>query len=234
MSLIANDMKIMRNRWMGRFGLPVIMATFLASCAGVSQEQLANMATVEVASGFSMHSVDSQVKLFTDSVNVEPGVHVFEMTMNCYNNNCTYQAYRFMAEAGYLYRLMPDRTVLVLDRNDRYQRKLDELTPIVGIEYGNRKMALEAAEKKARFLEKARQATLERRKMNLHLVRKPGAKICRVQSEFLYIGFVEDVTEDKVQIRVAEQRIDADRSLVATNFKPAIIWDSPLNWELCE
>lgn len=224
----------MHCRTIWKFRAYALCAALLTGCAGVPPEQLAKMATVEVAAGYTLHSVDSEVKLFSDSVSVEPGTHVFEMTMTCYNNNCIHQAYRFNAVAGYLYRIMPDRTVLVLDRNDRYQRKLDELTPIGGINYGTRKQSRQVAEEMTRRQEMAREAVLERRRQNLPLVRKLGAKICRVQTEYLYIGFVEAFNDEKIQVRVAEARINENRNLVLTNFTPSIIWDSPLNWDLCE
>ncbi len=211
-----------------------LFAALLAGCAGVSQEQLAKMATVDTASGYTIHSVDSEVKLFTDSVNVEPGVHVFEMTMHCEGNHCLHQAYRFKAEAGYLYRLMPERSILVLDRNDRFQRKLDELTPIGGIDYGTKRQLRAVAEEMTRQQLKAMDATIEHRRQNLPLVRKQGAKVCRVQGQILYVGFVEAFTDEKIQIRVADALINENRNYRMTDFTPGIVWDSPLNWDLCE
>lgn len=224
----------MRFRKIGKLCASMALVAILGGCSSISPEQLAKMATVEVADGFTMHSVDSQVKLFTDSVNVEPGLHTFEMTMHCQNNQCSHRAYRFQAEAGYLYRIMPNRSVLVLDRNDRYQRKLDELTPIGEIDYGTRQQVRQVADETTRRQEAAREYVLERRRQNLPQVRKLGARICRVQNEFLHIGFVEDITDEKIQIRVAEARFNQDRNLVLTNFQPVIIWDSPLNWDRCE
>lgn len=66
----------MHFRLIGKFGAFALFAALLTGCAGVPPEQLAKMATVEASGGHSMHSVDGEVKLFSDSVNVEPGVHV--------------------------------------------------------------------------------------------------------------------------------------------------------------
>lgn len=156
------------------------------------------------------------------------------MTIYCQNNNCSHRTYRFKAEAGFLYRLMPDRTVLVLDRNDRFQRKLDELTQIGEIDYGTRSQVRNIAQETARQLEAAQAALIEHRRQNLPQIRKQGAQICRVQNEYLYIGFVEAFNDEKIQIRVAEARINENRNLILTNFTPSVIWDSPLNWDLCE
>ncbi|HEX7455429.1 MAG TPA: hypothetical protein VF296_05235 [Gallionella sp.] len=220
----------------GRVGAGLLLVALLTGCAGIPPEQLARLSTVEVADGNTMHSVDSKVTLFTDSVNVEPGTHIFEMTTSCYNNSCIQQAYRFKAEAGYLYRLMPDRTILVLDRNDRYQRKLGELTlyGASGIDYGTSKQ-IQAFNQDVAKQQAAAQATLiERRRQYLPLMRKQGAKLCQVQGQIRYIGFVESVTDEKVQIRVVEGAFNDNNGYVLANFKPQIVWDSPLNWDLCE
>lgn len=226
----------MRSGGIWKIGASALFAALLMGCAGISSEQHARMATVEVADGHSMHSVDSEVKLFTNSVNVEPGTHVFEMTTGCYSNNCFYRTYRFKAEAGYLYRLMPGQTILVLDRNDRYQRKLGELTLYgsSGIDYGTSKQIQAFSQDVARR-QAAEQATLiERRRQNLPLMKKQGAKLCQVQGQIRYIGFVESATDEKVQIRVAEGVFNDNSGYALANFKPQIVWDSPLNWDLCE
>lgn len=226
----------MRLRGILTTGASVLFAALLTGCAGVSSEQLARMATVDVASGHTMHSVDSQMKLFTDSVNVEPGIHVFEMTMGCFNNNCIHEAYRFKAEAGFLYRLMPGRTILVLDRNDRYQRKLGELTLYggSGIDYGTSKQIQTFSQEVARQQSAAQAALIERRRQNLPQVMKQGAQVCRLQGQLLYVGFVEAFTDQKIQIRVADAVVNENRNVHLTDFIPSIVWDSPLNWDLCE
>jgi hypothetical protein len=224
----------MHFRMIGQFGALALLVALLAGCASVAPEKLAKMATVEVADGFTMHSVDSEVKLFTNSVNVEPGVHLFEMTIYCHNNNCSHRAYRFKAEAGYLYRLMPNNSILVLDRNDRFQRKLDELTPIGGIDYGTRNQVRTIAQEAARQREAAQAALIERRRQNLPQVMKQGAQVCRLQGQLLYVGFVEAFTDQKIQIRVADAVVNENRNVHLTDFTPSIVWDSPLNWDMCE
>jgi hypothetical protein len=226
----------MQSRGVWRAGASVLFATLLMGCTGVSPARLAGMATVEVADGHSMHSVDSELKLFANSVNVEPGTHVFEMTTSCYSNNCFYRTYRFKAEAGYLYRLMPDQSILVLDRNDRHQRKLGELTPYgnSGIDYGTSGQIQAFRRDVANQQAAAQAALIERRRQNLPLMTKQGAKLCQVQGQIRYVGFVETVTDDKVQIRVVEGMFNDNNGYALANFKPQIIWDSPLNWDLCE
>lgn len=220
-------------------GIVILCAIGLQGCgmlgANIPPEQMAKLATVEGASGYPLHSVDSKQILFTKSVNVEPGTHTFETIGGCFNNNCSYIPYQFNAKAGLLYRLMPNRTVVVLDRNDEYNRKLDELTPIgSGNEYANRQETSAYLQSVAIQAQQQRAALLERRRQNLPLVKRAGAKICKAQGEFLYIGFVESFTDEKVQIRVADSVINANHNYRNGNFTPSIIWDSPLNWDLCE
>lgn len=219
--------------WTAMFAWLVLL---LSGCSSISPAELAKLATVEAAGGHTLHSVDSKVTLFTDSVNVEPGEHIFEMTVGCYNNQCSYQAYRFKAEAGYLYRLMANQTVLVLDRNDRFQRKVDELTLIggSGIDYGTRNQNRQYAQEAARQAQAAYAALIERRRQNLNRVKRTGARICQVEGQLLYVGFVENFTDEKVQIRVDQARFNDNHNYVVADFKPKIVWDSPLNWDLCE
>lgn len=213
------------------------LVLLLSGCSSISPEELAKLATVEGGDGHTLASVDNKMTaLFASSVNVAPGEHTFEMTLGCYNNQCTNQTYRFNAEAGYLYRLMPNRTIFVLDRSDRYQRKVDELTPIrgSGTDYVTRNQNRQYAQEAARQAQAARAALIERRRQNLQQVRNVGARICLVEGQFRYIGFVEDFTDEKVKIRVAEERTNDAYNYVVTNFTPKIVWDSPLNWDLCE
>ena len=202
-----------------------------------SSEKMAQMATIEGADSYPLHSVDSKVMLLAMSVNVDPGMHDAEIIESCYNNNCSYIAYHFYAQAGLLYRLMPDRMIEVLDRNDRYHRKIDELKPINRggvIEYVNRDGQTDYARRVANQYQSEMAAIQERRKQQLPMVRKVGAKICQLKGQLLYIGFVESLTDDKIQIRTVDAVVNENHNAHLTSFRPSIIWDSPLNWDLCE
>lgn len=212
-------------------------ALLLPGCSSIPPEDLAKLATVESGPGQTLHSVDSNLVVFSSTANVSPGMHTIEMTESCYNNHCSYIAYRFRAQAGYLYRLMPNRTILVLDRNDQNQRKVDELTPVNQngvVEYLNREDRLGYAREVVKEAQAARAELIAKRKQNLPFVKRLGTRICQVRGEFLHVGFVEGITEDKIQIRVVEALINSNRSMRLSNFTPTIIWDSPLEWDLCE
>lgn len=227
----------MSNTRIGKVLVTVLMAALITACSSIPPEQLAKLASVEAGDNASMWSVDSRLtSMFSSTVNVMPGQHTFKIAMNCNGTNCYYQTFRFDAQAGYLYRLMPNRTVEVLDRNDQYNRKLDELTLIGGsdIDYATRQQNQDYNIETARMRQEARTALLEHRKQNLPLVRKIGAKICLVKGEYLYVGYVESFTDEKIQIRVADAVLNQNRSYRNASFSPTIIWDSPLNWDLCE
>jgi hypothetical protein len=78
-------------------------------------------------------------------------------------------------------------------------------------------------------------ATANRRKQNLPLVRKIGAKICQErQGNIIYVGYVESMTDEKVQIRISDAYYKSNSNVHVNNNSSSIIWDSPLNWDLCE
>lgn len=221
----------------GKVVLVVLIAALMSACAGVPPEQLAKLASVDAGDSATMWSVDSSLtSMFSNTVTVMPGQHTFKIAMNCNGNNCYYETFRFDAQAGYLYRLMPNRTVEVLDRNDKYNRKVDELTLIGGsdIDYATRQQNRDYNTEAIQLQRAARVAQLARRTQNLPLVKKSGARICQVRGEYLYVGYVEAIADDKVQIRIADAVLNANQNYKNANFKPAIIWDSPLNWDLCE
>jgi arsenate reductase-like glutaredoxin family protein len=91
-------------------------------------------------------------------------------------------------------------------------------------------------EQQASLLEVQRQTKLKK----LPLVRKIGAQICQrreVQYEHmkaLYVGNVEGITDDKIQIRISRAYFESNPSVSLGGFSQSIIWDSPMNWDLCE
>ncbi|MBU1776190.1 MAG: hypothetical protein KJ899_06080 [Gammaproteobacteria bacterium] len=224
-----------------RLVLLALTSLILSGCGALglseSPEKMAQTATIEGADSYPLHSIDSKVVLLAMSVNVGPGMHDAEIIESCYNNNCSHIAYHFYTQAGLIYRLMPNRTIEVLDRNDRYHRKIDELKPINRggvIEYVNRDGQTDYARRVANQYQSEMAAIQERRQQQLPLVRKVGAKICQLKGQLLYIGFVESFTDDKIHIRTVDAVVNENRNAHLTSFRPSIIWDSPLNWDLCE
>ena len=175
---------------------------------------------------------------------VSPGKHTVTIFMGCLDSACrdaSLRNYVFTARAGLLYRVMADK-IVVLDPNDKYNRKVDELKPAPGTnEYlGREEMATaQAAYARAQAekdaIKRAEQESLMvERKRNLSLVRKIGARVCLSTGRVDFVGYVEGLAEHKIQIRVSEASYINARLIRVAGFSPHIIWDDPLRWELCE
>ncbi len=225
-----------------RLALLMLSVPAISGCAGlggsIPPEQMAKLATVECADFYSLRSVDSEsVGVFQNSVNVPAGIHSVEISANCGSGRCPSAIYRFNAKPGYLYRLLPSNSIAVLDRNDRYQRKVDELHPVNqgGVfVYVTREEQQDYARNAINQAQAARTAQIERRRQNFPLIRKVGTRICQPQGQILYIGFVESFTDEKLRIRVADAVVNENHNAHLGDFTPSVIWDSPLNWDLCE
>ncbi len=218
----------------------VVLALLITGCGmfgpKLTPEQLASMATIEHADFYSLRSIDSE-RITRYPVYVSAGMHSIEMEANCQYANCPSQTYRFYAQPGYIYRILPNNSVAVLERNDRYQRKIDELNPVNRggvIEYVNRSGQTDFVRDVVVQAQAENAAILERRTRQLPQLRKVGTKICQLHGQILYIGFVESITDEKIQIREVDAVLNEHRNAHLGSFTPTIIWDSPLNWDLCE
>lgn len=66
--------------------------------------------------------------------------------------------------------------------------------------------------------------------MELPYMRKRGAQVCQSQGRATLMGYVEDFSEEKLQIRVADCSYGPG---LRCNFRAEILWDYPDNWHLC-
>ena len=88
------------------------------------------------------------------------------------------------------------------------------------------------------MVENERQARIK----NLPLMRKIGAKICQPgtvnvgqeQMRVVSVGYVEGIADEKVQIRISSAYFEKHPNLSPGGFTPSIIWDNPMNWDLCK
>ena len=78
-------------------------------------------------------------------------------------------------------------------------------------------------------------AERERHLAELPAMRKKGTTICRIeaQSGNTFKGYVEDSTDEKLQIRVAEAFRTGVPNFKPGGFEPRVIWDFPSRWRLC-
>lgn len=66
--------------------------------------------------------------------------------------------------------------------------------------------------------------------------RKIGAKLCKTERRITYIAFTEAVSPDldRIQIRVSAATYGPPAHLAVADFREQILWDDPINWQLCE
>jgi len=77
---------------------------------------------------------------------------------------------------------------------------------------------------------------MERLRVELPLMRKRGARVCRSESngmEVVYRGYVEDFTDEKLKIALAEAFLAGSPTIRPTGFQPHTLWDFPVRWSLC-
>lgn len=179
-----------------------------------------------------------------------PGRHVVKVD-ECVTNDanllapfCKTHTYIIDAQAGLAYIFENEYSVKVYDRFDR-KNYLYDLKPfansvflapdVTKLEHEKQQAALAATyaadqEEKAA----AQAAVIEHRRSNLPLVRKVGTRICQDHGEVMYVGYVEGLADEKVQIRISDAYFKKMPSAHPGGFSPTIVWDSPLNWDLCE
>lgn len=167
--------------------------------------------------------------------NLSPGKHSIQV-YTCHNSDtrsCSPDVYIFNAKPGLAYVLRgPRRNIDVLDR---FQKKsLGYLHPIENNEFVSDQDFLNiqlAAQKKSASKAKA---VIEQRQRDQALIRKIGARVCQDRGNGITnVGYVEKVTEEKVQIRIADAHYNGDSNIHPSGFSPSIIWDSPMQWDLC-
>ena len=198
--------------------------------------------------------VDQQTfhrSLLGTSRDVLPGNHMVVLE-TCYDNQanllepkCVRTSYQMETKPGLAYVFKYKNAVWVYDRFDM-SKTIDTLTysqpdnafVSKAVKNEENKEALtklheDVAATQAK--DSADQAKLmEIRKNNLPHVRKIGARICKNENGTTSVGFVEALAEEKVQIRITESHSQNDQFLKPSSFTPSIIWDDPMNWDLCE
>ena len=65
------------------------------------------------------------------------------------------------------------------------------------------------------------------------LKEKVGARLCRQVGAFIDVGFVEDLANGKVKIRIADAILPGNSQVHAGGFHEQVVWDNPDAWFLC-
>lgn len=168
-------------------------------------------------------------------VNVLPGRHTVEVRVcrTSSTDSCKPDTYIFEAQPGVAYIFRgPAQTMLMLDRFNH--SRLGELYPAAQHAYISQQ---EWTTNRNAELSTAADAGLrvsEQRQRDLPMIRKVGAHVCQEAGrDIIYSGYVEKLTEDNVQIRIAEAHFKGNSSLRPGGFVPTTIWASPMQWDLC-
>lgn len=68
------------------------------------------------------------------------------------------------------------------------------------------------------------------------LKKKIGTKLCQVKGRLHYFGYTEAVSPDldRIQIRVSGATDGPPSNRAVDDFREQILWDDPMNWQLCE
>ncbi|MNK67312.1 hypothetical protein D3C87_866450 [compost metagenome] len=168
--------------------------------------------------------------------NISAGKHSIQVT-TCRNSDtrsCRPDVYIFEAKPGLAYILRgPDRTIDVLDR---FQKSpMGRLHPVENYEFVSDQVFSDIQISKKKKETDLALAVVEQRRNDQALIRKVGAKVCqKLGRGMIYVGYVEKIVGEKVQIRISDAHLNGDPTIRPGGFKPSIIWDSPMNWDLCE
>jgi hypothetical protein len=157
---------------------------------------------------------------------------------------CNSKIYIFDAKAGFAY-MFEGSYIQVFDRFDLkkplYNLTLTEnsvfVTPEESKQFSDAQQKLwearKALENEAQVA--AQSIVTEQRKRNLPVVKKIGARICQeLGGGVINVGFVEGIAEEKVQIRISKAYFKNNPNASPGGFSQSIVWDSPMNWDLCE
>jgi hypothetical protein len=227
-----------------RFCVAIFLTTLVAGCATKEQippERLKDYALLVPRQNNNsiIGEIDGKspgLSLSGASVNMQPGRHTIETT-SCSGgtNTCKPDVYTFEAQPGMAYVFRNPLVVEVYDRFGMDKPRVGYLHDVGNHVFVSDREYAVLQDKTARQAIDAGLAVGEQRKRNLPLVRKIGARICQERVPgIIYIGYVEAVADEKVQIRIADAQFRGNPAVHPGGFSPTIIWDSPMQWDLCE
>ena len=170
------------------------------------------------------------------TVNMLPGRHTVETT-SCAGgtNTCRPDLYTFDALPGMAYVFRNSTTIEVYNRFGMDKLRVDLLRLVPGQGFITDREYISMQDKAMQKKMGNEVAINELRREYLPKVRKIGARICRGRGTgIIFVGFVEAMTDEKIQIRVADAFPSGHPGVHVEGFAPSIIWDSPLDWLPCE
>jgi|PersoiStandDraft_1058852.scaffolds.fasta_scaffold83368_1 hypothetical protein len=168
-------------------------------------------------------------------VNVLPGRHTVQVNV-CHassTQSCTPDTYVFEAKPGVAYVLRgPMQTIVMLDRFKKSH--LGELYSVSQHEFVSDQVWKAMQRNELTAAANASLQISEQRQRDQSMIRKVGAHVCQeVGRNIIYTGYVEQVADDKLKIRIAEAHFKGNPSLRPSAFTATTVWDSPMQWDLC-
>jgi len=168
-------------------------------------------------------------------VNVLPGRHAV-LVYVCHassTQSCTPDTYMFEAQPGVAYVLRgPAQTIVMLDRFKK--SRLGELYPIAQHEFVSDLVLKTMRRNELMAAANAGLQVSEQRQRDQVMIRKVGARVCKEGGgDIVYTGYVEKITDDNLQVRIAEAHFRGNPSLHPGGFTATIVWESSMQWGLC-
>jgi len=227
-----------------------IIALALSACETAPKVDFEKQALIQVQEGAIIYEIDGKVVYSASSPKaqgVTPGLHEIFVTRW---GDIRYDrgVYRLNVAAGLTYQISKDRQSIKVSNStgaiidELFLSQNDKKTFVSRDEYQRARQAQRDQlnlhmERQAALAKAERQSKLSR----LPQIRKIGAEICQtvmtrgyVAENVVYVGYVERITDDKVQIRISRAHLESRPNVIPGGFSPSIIWDDPMNWDLCK
>jgi hypothetical protein len=169
-------------------------------------------------------------------VNVPPGRHTI-LTSVCRTSStdsCHPDTYEFDAKAGMAYVLSGSgKRIAVIDRFSKISQGY--LYPTGGIEFITAEQFTAKEQREVQADMNITREITERRQREQPLMRKVGAHVCKeLDRGIIYSGYVESVADEKVRINISSAVYKNSPNLSPGGFRPFTIWESPMQWYLCD
>jgi hypothetical protein len=169
-------------------------------------------------------------------VNVPSGRHTVQVT-TCHTSStfsCHPDTYVFDAQAGMAYVLgRSNERIAIIDRFTKISRGY--LYPAGGNEFITEEQFATKQQRVAEATINIGREIIERRRRDQPLIRKVGAHVCKEYGRgVIYSGYVEGITEDKVRINISNAYYKGSPELSPKEFRSSTIWESPMQWDLCD
>lgn len=78
------------------------------------------------------------------------------------------------------------------------------------------------------------QQEIRKKSEHRYLLQEIGTQICKDERGIQYVGFIEHIESEKLQIRISSSSFIGAPNSRPSGFQPSMVWDFPSNWYVCE